>query len=259
MRGNELLDKLELVDPAYIEAAETAGGRKKKRWIGWAAAAAACLCIAAFAVFALPSLTKGRSVSTRLKPLEFSEESTARFVKYGLIEEPPSENSLIYLTEREMFSQENMLIFRGRVFGLANIIVDFNGVEECWCIADVTLDKIYKTVYNGGFKEGESVRMLIPCGIEMAGWVEDTDVIAHIGSATEGIFMARIYGDSSVFEENGAVLKLTDVAQCGLMDGMRWVFLAEGNRLIFFREAYPGAANSKNLDDVEKYVLDMLK
>lgn len=53
MRGSELLDKMELVDPAYVQAADTiyeAGSKKHnvcKRWTGRAAAAAACLCIAA--------------------------------------------------------------------------------------------------------------------------------------------------------------------------------------------------------------------
>ena len=30
MRGNELLDKMELIDPAYIEAADTAPNKRKR-------------------------------------------------------------------------------------------------------------------------------------------------------------------------------------------------------------------------------------
>lgn len=44
MRGNELLDKLELADPAYVEAADRKPLRKRRGWIPWAAAAA-CLCL----------------------------------------------------------------------------------------------------------------------------------------------------------------------------------------------------------------------
>ncbi len=44
MRGNELLDKLELADPAYVEAADRKPLRKRRGWIAWAAAAA-CLCL----------------------------------------------------------------------------------------------------------------------------------------------------------------------------------------------------------------------
>lgn len=52
MRGNELLDKLELADPAYVEAADRKPLRKRRGWIPWAAAAAClCLLIAAIPAF----------------------------------------------------------------------------------------------------------------------------------------------------------------------------------------------------------------
>ena len=52
MRGNELLDKLELADPAYVEAADRKPLRQRRGWIAWAAAAAClCLLIAAIPVF----------------------------------------------------------------------------------------------------------------------------------------------------------------------------------------------------------------
>lgn len=43
MRGNELLDKMELVDPAYVEAADVKP-KKKRVWQKWGALAA-CLCL----------------------------------------------------------------------------------------------------------------------------------------------------------------------------------------------------------------------
>lgn len=44
MRGNELLDKMSLVDPAYVEAAEAAPKVSKLRRVRWGAVAA-CVCI----------------------------------------------------------------------------------------------------------------------------------------------------------------------------------------------------------------------
>ena len=35
MRGNEFLDKMELIDPAYVEAADTKPRKKKKTWLKW--------------------------------------------------------------------------------------------------------------------------------------------------------------------------------------------------------------------------------
>lgn len=52
MRGNELLDKMELADPAYVEAADRKPLRQRRGWIPWAAAAAClCLLIAAIPAF----------------------------------------------------------------------------------------------------------------------------------------------------------------------------------------------------------------
>lgn len=44
MRGNELLEKMDLIDPAFVEAADRQPGRKKVIWVRWAATAA-CLCL----------------------------------------------------------------------------------------------------------------------------------------------------------------------------------------------------------------------
>ena len=56
MRGNELLDKMELIDPAYVEAADRWPVRKKSGWWKWAVLAAClCLAIAVIPIFGKPS------------------------------------------------------------------------------------------------------------------------------------------------------------------------------------------------------------
>lgn len=42
MRGNEFLDKMELIDPAYIESADATPKKKKCVWVKWGAVAACC-------------------------------------------------------------------------------------------------------------------------------------------------------------------------------------------------------------------------
>ena len=53
MRGNELLDKMELIDPAYIAEADRAPGKKRIYWTRWAAMAA-CFCLIVGAIHLLP-------------------------------------------------------------------------------------------------------------------------------------------------------------------------------------------------------------
>ena len=48
MRGNEFLDKMELIDPAYVEAADVKISKRKNTWVKWGAVAA-CLALAVFA------------------------------------------------------------------------------------------------------------------------------------------------------------------------------------------------------------------
>lgn len=48
MRGRDFLEKMELIDPAYVEAAEAAPARKQRGWVKWGAAAA-CLALAVLA------------------------------------------------------------------------------------------------------------------------------------------------------------------------------------------------------------------
>ena len=60
MRGNEFLDKMGLVDPQYIEAAENVVMKKKNKWIGWIAVAA-CFCVIVGAATFLRSAEIGKN------------------------------------------------------------------------------------------------------------------------------------------------------------------------------------------------------
>ena len=50
MKGNEFLDKMELVDAAFIEDADKLPAKKKPVWAKWGAVAA-CVCLVAVGVF----------------------------------------------------------------------------------------------------------------------------------------------------------------------------------------------------------------
>jgi len=72
--------------------------------------------------------------------------------------------------------------------------------------------------------------------------------------------MPRIYGEDAVWEMYGVTLMLSDLAPCGLGDGMRWAFLkTEDDGLVYARHAYPGAGSAQTLDDIEKYVKKMIR
>ena len=254
MRGNEFLDKMELIEPAYIEAADIKGRKRKRVWQS-CAAIAACVCIVVSAIAIIPLFEKNQT-DPRLGDIVLSDKTTAK-VSYGYKKgaATSAKHELVYLTEEEMFAREKMYIFRGKVSGLTNVTIDFSGFKEVRCIATITIEKVYR----GNIIAGEQITMLIPCAIDIAGTaMEDTDVITHLESGMEGIFMPWIYDDESYMEINGAKLMFSDLASCGLADGMRWAFLSTDQGVIFERSAYPGAKDATCLDDIEAYIVEKI-
>lgn len=254
MRGNEFLDKMELIDSAYVEAADVNSDKKKNVWFK-RGALAACLCLIVVAVAMIPFFN-GNITEAQPEGIVLSDKTTAK-VSYGYKNGAANstKSDLVWLSEEEMFAQEKMYVFRGKVSGLTNITIDFNGVKTARCIATIAVDKVYK----GDIVAGEQIKMLLPCAINIEGSAaEDTGIITQLESGTEGIFMPLVYDDESYREENGAKLMLRDLAACGLADGMRWVFLSTGRGLVFEQNSYPGAKNATSLDDIEAYVIERL-
>lgn len=58
MRGNEFLDKMELIEPAYVEAADNKPKKKKSILVKWGAMAA-CFCLLVAAAVAIPHFFSG--------------------------------------------------------------------------------------------------------------------------------------------------------------------------------------------------------
>lgn len=77
MRGDELLEKMELVDPAYVEAADVPRPKRRVRWTKWGAAAcAAALVVAIVAVAVLPRNEEHSSLSSDAAQQQAQEGSS---------------------------------------------------------------------------------------------------------------------------------------------------------------------------------------
>ena len=73
MRGNEFLDKMELIDSAYIEAADAKLKKEQNVWVKWSVMAA-CLCLIVTTVIAVPNLLSKDKPKPNLKPGNTSEQ-----------------------------------------------------------------------------------------------------------------------------------------------------------------------------------------
>ncbi len=84
MRGDELLNKMELVDPAYLEAADERPDTKKRNWLKYGIAAA-CLCaVLATSIAGMPNPANAFFVSAYA--LELAGDGTIKLKETDLIE-----------------------------------------------------------------------------------------------------------------------------------------------------------------------------
>ena len=250
MNSKDLYNAFQDIDDDILERSD-AFSRNKTLRITFVAAACLLLVISAIALFPHVKLQNPdpQSGGIALSPLS---TATVSYDYSNTASE--SKESLVYYTEEEMFALENLYIFRGEVTKLTNIVIDFNGKEERRCIAEIAITKVYK----GEISVGEQITMLLPCQVSVDPHMEDTGIIRQIKTGMEGIFMPIAYGDDSYMEMNGAVLMYRDLADCGLGDGIRWVFLSNDHGIVFARHAYKGAQYANSLDAIEKYVIEML-
>ena len=152
-----MLDKMELVDPAFVEVADSMPEHKKFTLRKWKTMAA-CLCLVS--VVAIFLHFGWKQFDPRPGEIFLSEKTTAK-VSYGGGPAVSHKGSLVGMTEEELFARKNMYVFWGKVSGLTDITIDFNGEKEYRCIATIVIDKIYQ----GDINAGEEITMLLPCAI----------------------------------------------------------------------------------------------
>lgn len=218
----------------------------------WVVIATALITCAFFTVFCILLFSN--------KSKDFELKNSIGNVKVKYVDNVPDSRrqistDLAWLTEEELFNKWDTSIFKGTVVELRNIEIDFNGSTEYRAVANIKIQKVYRGDENGG----QIVSVLLPCPIVTNVWVEDTDVVSAMRVGMTGIFMPVKYDDMSYWEQNGTKLFLKDIAEYGFLDGMRFAFLVTENKgLLFDRHAYPSIAKANSLDEVERYIEQMI-
>ncbi len=179
-------------------------------------------------------------------------------VKVKYISQPPAAVSMASLvrvmTEDELFAPEHLGLeiaaFEGAVKEVRNIVCDYNGFKDYRALATIEVSEVLR----GDLRANSTVTVLLPAPVGTDRWIEDTDISARIAVGTRGIFMPARYDQTSVREENGMMLNLSDLAGYGLLDGMHWLFIETEAGLVYFRDAYPSFGRAKDLQEVKEII-----
>ena len=82
MNGTELLDKMELIDAAYVESAAAVPKRQNRRWIGWGVAAA-CLCLVIGAAVIITKTIRPNDTTAFFDAVEIPDDAVMPPVREG--------------------------------------------------------------------------------------------------------------------------------------------------------------------------------
>ena len=163
-------------------------------------------------------------------------------VKVNYVNNPPAianKADLVWLTEDELFAANilgyEIVAFEGTVKEVRNIVCDYNGRKDYRAIATIDVSEVLR----GRLEAGNTVTVLLPAPVGANLQVEDTGVSSQISAGTTGIFLPIKYDETSIREENGRTLALLDLADYGLPDGERWMFIETADGLVYCRDAYP--------------------
>ncbi len=245
MKTIEILYALEEIDENQLYQAEP---KPKTVHISrWIRLCAACL------VLMLTAGTLFYNLQNRIPLSDASRAVSARYVHSA--PQIRTANSLIELTEEEVFTYFNTAIFEGTIVSLHNIEIRFNGEKAYRAIAEIKVD----TVYRGTCRKGEIVSILLPCPIADNYHVTDMEIVSQMSAGMRGIFMPIHYDKIDFWEQNGARLVLRDLAEYGFADGSRYAFLQLQDGLSFSRWAYPTIKDAQTLEDIAEYILYMLQ
>lgn len=248
MNTKKFSDAISHIDNKYIDEALNYKKNKKITWIKFGAVAA-CFTVIIF-VLSKPNLPDKQFVLS-----DNSYNVTVKYINRATSDNVSFNSMLAYYTEEELFTNFNTDIFKGKILSVDNIVMDFNGEKLYRAIAQIKIEKVYR----GSCDKGDIVSVMLPCPITEGVWVEDTDTVCAMKEGMTGIFMPIFYTEENSFlEYNNARLVQKDIADYGFPDGMRYAFLETEDGLIFDRGSYETISDAKTLDEVEKYIKNMI-
>lgn len=264
MKERRILDALGQVDEQYIvEAMPGKTLKTSRKWLLWCAVAACLVLICKTWWMEYSNKVLYFNLSDGILVTYMDDKST----KYrGAVFDTAC---LTALTEEQIFHERDTAIFYGEVMKIENIEiqeVDINGWVDYRAVVQIKV----KENYRGACKEGDVVTLLLPCYVKSVNKATDDDLaiidslydinsdyLDDIRPGTEGIFMPVQYTDDTL-NIGHTELVLKNIAEYGIWD-YRYVFLDNGDNISFDRDTFTSIQDANSMEEIEAYILKMLK
>lgn len=146
------------------------------------------------------------------------------------------------------------LIVKGTVQTVQKISL-LNGMDSReYSLVTIHVEKVYK-----GEEKRSEITILMPCEMDAKEEGEHTSFVSQIRIGMTGIFLPVSY-DGSYYKEDcdGSRIYLKDLAEYGLMDGKRFVFLQSDDGMLYEKQVYKELGAEASLEEVEDYISNQL-
>lgn len=158
-------------------------------------------------------------------------------------------------TEKDVFTLFDTDAFMGTVEDVKNISMNFDGIVHYRAMAILKVEK----VYDGELTPGETVRVMLPGPVDTGQVMgADFNITRAMKPGERGIFLPLKYQNEEVWEENGKVLKMKDVAEYAILDTERFAFMDTDEGLLFARDTFPKIMNATSLEEIETYIQEKI-
>jgi len=230
-------------------AHEKKGGIKmKNRRSIWMTGAAAALLMLVFSASFFMGKDKG-DVLYSSNGVEVKEVSEVKLENTG------AGAITMLFTEKDVFTLFDTDAFMGTVEDVKNISMNFDGIVHYRAMAILKVEK----VYDGELTPGETVRVMLPGPVDTGQVMgADFNITRAMKPGERGIFLPLKYQNEEVWEENGKVLKMKDVAEYAILDTERFAFMETAEGLLFARDTFPKIMKATSLEEIETYIQEKI-
>ncbi len=156
------------------------------------------------------------------------------------------------ILQSEVWQNENLTIFSGVIQSVQNIKIKMDDDISYNAIVDIqVLDCI-----RGNLEEGASISALAGCSVRLDGiWQEDSLVNSSMMKGEEGIFLIRKYDNTDTLEYENSTLYLSDIAEYGFPDAMRYSFIqGKDGEIRYCKELYNDLDAPRTLSDIKQFI-----